>query len=303
MNLSWNQFEILVRIERAQDKKHPQRELAKELDVSLGIINRTLQELLTMELIQSVGSGIYNVTLKGYEWLEPHRVKKAVFLAAGFGSRLVPITLNTPKPLILVHGKRLIETLLDAVLDAGIEDITIVRGYLGEQFDVLRKKYPMIKFIENPGYNEANNISSALLVKDMLANAYVLESDLLLYHPEVIRKYEYSSNYLGMKVERTDDWCFHTNKKGVITKLSVGGENCHHMFGISYWNKEDAAKMAKDIETVYQMPGGKEKYWDEVALRECMDHYQIMVKPVQKDDIIEIDTFNELKQIDPIYKA
>ncbi len=34
-----------------------------------------------------------------------------------------------------------------------------------------------------------------------------------------------------------------------------------------------------------------------------MDHYQIMVKPVHKGDIIEIDTFNELKQIDPIYKA
>ncbi len=303
MNLTWNQFEVLVRIERAQDKKYTQRELAKALDVSLGVINRTLQELCTMELIQTIASGHYQVSLKGYEWLEPHRVKRAIFLAAGFGSRLVPITLNTPKPLILVHGKRLIETLLDAVLDAGIEDITIVRGYLGEQFDVLLKKYPTIKFIENPRYNEANNISSAVLVKDLLANAYVLESDLLLYHSEVIRKYEYTSNYLGMKVDRTDDWCFHTNKKGMITKLSVGGENCHHMFGISYWNKEDAVQMATDIETVYQMPGGKEKYWDEVALRECMDHYQIMVKPVHKGDIIEIDTFNELKQIDPIYKA
>ena len=43
MNLTWNQFEVLVRIERAQDKKHTQRELAKALDVSLGVINRTLQ--------------------------------------------------------------------------------------------------------------------------------------------------------------------------------------------------------------------------------------------------------------------
>ena len=85
---------------------------------------------------------MYDVTLKGYEVLEPYRVKKAIFLAAGFGSRMVPITLNTPKPLVLVHGKRIIETLLDAVVEAGIEDITIVRGYLGEQFDVLLHKYP-----------------------------------------------------------------------------------------------------------------------------------------------------------------
>lgn len=302
MNLTLNQFEVLVRIEHAQDQKHTQRDLAKALDLSLGVVNKTLTELQELELIKPQENSKYTVTLKGYEWLEPHRVKKAIFLAAGFGSRMVPITLNTPKPLVLVHGKRIIETLLDAVLAAGIEDITIVRGYLGEQFDVLLKKYPMIKFIENPGYNEANNISSAYLIKDMMANAYVLESDLLLYNPEVIRKYEYSSNYLGMKVDRTDDWCFFT-KKGYISKLAVGGEDCHHMFGISYWNKEDAEKMAVDIEKVYNMPGGKEKYWDEVALRECIDHYQILVKPVHKGDIVEIDTFNELKQIDPIYKA
>lgn len=86
-------------------------------------------------------------------------------MAAGFGSRLVPVTLNTPKPLILVHGKKIIETLLDAVIEAGIQDITIVRGYLGEQFDVLLKKYPMIKFVSNPIYNESNNISSAYAIK------------------------------------------------------------------------------------------------------------------------------------------
>lgn len=136
---------------------------------------------------------------------------------------MVPITLNTPKPLVLVHGKRIIETLLDAVVAAGIEDITIVRGYLGEQFDVLLHKYPKIKFIENPLYNETNNISSAYLIKDMMEGAYVLESDLLLYNPEIIRKYEYATNYCGIKVDVTDDWCFHT-KKGYITKLGVGGK-------------------------------------------------------------------------------
>lgn len=302
MNLTLNQFEVLVRIEHEQDVKHTQRALAKELDLSLGVINKTLSELIELELIKVQDNSLYTVTLKGYEWLEPHRVRKAIFIAAGFGSRLVPITLNTPKPLIMVHGKKIIESLLDAVVDAGIEDITVVRGYLGEQFDCLLNKYPHIKFIENQIYNEANNISSAYLIKDMLANAYVFESDLMLYNPKIIRKYEYSSNYLGMKVDVTDDWCFYT-KGGYISKLAVGGNDCFHMFGISYWNKEDAAKMSYDIEKVFKMPGGKEKYWDEVALRECMDNYKIIVKPVHKGDIVEIDTFNELKQIDPIYNV
>ena len=302
MNLTSLEFEILVKIERNRDVKFSQRELAKDLSVSTGTINKTIKDLLVKELIISEETSKYELTLKGYEWLEPYRVKKAIFMAAGFGSRMVPVTLNTPKPLIQVHGKRIIETLLDAVLDAGIQDITIVRGYLGEQFDVLLNRYPMIKFVENPIYNEANNISSAYVVKNMLENAYVLESDLVLYNKDIIRKYEYSSNYTGMKVDITDDWCFET-KNGVITKVKVGGKDVHHMFGISYWNKEDAQKMSVDISEVFHSPGGKEKYWDEVSLKECINHYQIMVRPVQKGDVVEIDTFNELKQIDPIYNV
>lgn len=301
-NLTLDQFEILTSIERRQDQKITQRSLAEECEISLGKINKIIEELTELELIKILDNSKYTVTLKGYEWLEPYRVKKAIFMAAGFGSRMVPVTLNTPKPLIKVHGKRIIETLLDAVLDAGITDITIVRGYLGEQFDLLLKKYPMIKFVENPIYNESNNISSAYAIRDMLANAYVLESDLVLYNESVIRKYEYTTNYLGMKVDRTDDWCFET-KKGYITKVKVGGENVHHMFGISYWTKEDAAKMELDIAKVFSMPGGRERYWDEVALRECIDNYKVLVRPVHKGDLIEIDTYNELKQIDQIYNV
>lgn len=302
MNLTLNQFEVLVIIEQNQNSKISQREVAKRLDVSLGVVNKAINELVENEMLSSKSNSHYEVTLKGYEILEPYRVKKAVFMAAGFGSRMVPITLNTPKPLILVHGKRLIETLLDAVVAVGIQDITIIRGYLGEQFDVLLKKYPMIKFVENPLYNEANNISSAYLARHLFENAYVFESDLYLYNPSIIRKYEYSSNYLGMKVDMTDDWCFYT-KKGYINKIAVGGKDCHHMFGISYWTKEDGYKLVDDIDAVYHSPGGKERYWDEVALRDCIDNYKVRVKPIHEGDIIEIDTFNELKAIDPIYKV
>ena len=302
MSFTLNQFEVLTFIERKQDAKLTQRDISQKCSLSLGGVNKVLAELQELELVKAQEDSKYEVTLKGYEWLEPYRVKKAIFMAAGFGSRMVPVTLNTPKPLIQVHGKKIIETLLDAVLAVGITDITIVRGYLGEQFDLLLKKYPMIKFVENSIYNEANNISSAYVVRDMLANAYVLESDLLLYNKEIIRKYEFTTNYMGMPVERTDDWCFET-KKGYITKVKVGGENVHHMFGISYWTRDDAEKMEKDIEKVFKSPGGRERYWDEVALRECIDNYKVWVREVEKGDIVEIDTYNELKQIDSIYNV
>ena len=302
MNLTLNQFEVLTFMEREQEHKLTQRDISKGTRFSLGTVNTILQEITDLELIKVLDEGKYTVTLKGYEWLKPYRVHKAIFMAAGFGSRMVPVTLNTPKPLIKVHGKRIIETLLDAVLEAGITDITIVRGYLGEQFDLLLKKYPMIKFVDNPLYNEANNISSAHVIRDMLCNAYVLESDLVLYNPKIIRKYEYTTNYTGIPVDVTDDWCFET-KKGYITKVKVGGKNVEQMVGISYWTKEDGEKMEKDIEKVFSSPGGKERYWDEVALKECKENYNVWVREVEKVDIIEIDTYNELKQIDPVYNV
>lgn len=295
MDLTFNQFEILTIIEREKEKLC-QRKLAKLSKLSLGTVNKTITFLQENDLIDSD----YSITKNGLKKLEPYRVKRAIFLAAGFGSRMVPITLNTPKPLVLVNGKRIIETLLDAVVAAEIPEIVIVTGYLGEQFEVLLKKYPNIKIIENKLYNEANNISSAFLIRDMLQNSYVLESDLVLYNPNLIRKYEYGSNFLGKYVDVTDDWCFET-KNGIIIKQKVGGYNCFQMYGISYYTQKDGKQLSKDIASVYNMPGGKEKYWDQVPLDVCKQNYKISVRECQENDIIEIDTFNELKKIDKIY--
>ena len=295
MKLTYNEFEVLTTIERSK-KKLPQREIANYTNLSLGTVNKIISELESKKLIDSNGM----ITKKGLEELEPYRVKRVIFLAAGFGFRLVPITLNTPKPLVRVNGKKIIETLLDAVVDAEIPEIIIVTGYLNEQFEVLSKKYPNIKFVVNDKYNEANNISSAYLVRDKFENAYVLESDLYLYNSGLIRKYEYYSNFLGFSVDRTDDWCFET-KGNVITKEKIGGCNCYQMCGISYYDDVDGKKIRNDLEEVYNMPGGKEKYWEQVMLDVKKDNYKIHVRECNKGDIIEIDTFNELKAIDKSY--
>ena len=139
-----------------------------------------------------------------------------------------------------------------------------------------------------------------MCARHLMQRAYVLEADLVLFNPELIRKYQYSSNFLGVPVKSTDDWCFET-KNGIITKLKVGGTNCHHVFGISYWNDTDGAKLYEDIKLVYEMPGGRERYWDQVALEYCQSNYKVEVRECTFDDIVEIDTFSDLKKVDPTY--
>lgn len=297
MKLTYNEFEILVCIEK-EKRILSQREISKITNLSLGTVNKTISYLLANKLIDENNI----ITKKGLEELEPYRVKRAIFLAAGFGSRLVPITLNTPKPLVLVNGKKIIETLLDAVVKAEIPEIIIITGYLNEQFEILLKKYPNIKFIYNEKYNEANNISSAYLVRGMFSNSYVLESDLYLYNQNLIRKYEYHSNFLGFKVDRSDDWCLET-KNGIITKEKVGGLDCYQMCGISYYDAKDGKQIETDIEEVFMSPGGKEKYWEQVMLDVKKSNYKIYLRECKKEDIIEIDTFNELKAIDKTYNV
>ena len=290
------QFDVLVYLE-AKTTAVSQREIAKETGISVGSVNKIISEFTESGLVDGG-----KITDKGIQALEPYRVKRAVFIAAGFGSRLVPITLNTPKPLVRVKGVRIIDTLLDAVVAAGIKEIYLVRGYLGEQFDQLIHKYPNIKFIDNTVYNECNNISSAYIARDLIGGSYVFEADLLLYNPKLITKYQYASNYLGVPTARTDDWCFFTDSNGIIKQLGVGGVDCHHMYGLSYWTEADGARLAGHIAEVFEnVPGGKEKYWDEVALRHYIDEYKIYARECTFDDIIEIDTFNELKKIDPNY--
>lgn len=294
MELSRKQFEILEALV-SSDVSLTQRDLEKQVNQSLGTINKVMKELTELGYVENG-----DITNKGVEALEPYRAKRAVFIAAGFGSRMVPITFNTPKPLVRVHGVRIIDHLIDACLEAGINEIYIVRGYLAEQFDQLLYKYPMIKFLENPVYNEANNISSSLVARHMLSNAYVFEADLLISNPAIIKKYHYTSDFLAIKKDRTDDWCFEV-EDGVIVEEKVGGENCWQMVGISYWNESDGNKLSDDISTVYSSPGGKERYWEQVPLVYCKDHYAVEVRECFDEDIVEIDTFNELKQIDKTY--
>ena len=294
MELTRKQFDILVALASSKTSL-TQREIEKITKYSLGTINKTMKELVELGY---VAEG--TITGNGITALEPYRARRAIFIAAGFGSRLVPLTFNTPKPLVRVHGTRMIDTLIDACLAAGINEIYIVRGYLAEQFDQLLYKYPMIKFLENPIYNEANNISSALVARYMLSNAYVFEADLLISNPKIIKKYHYTSDFLAIRKDRTDDWCFEV-KDGIIVQEKVGGENCWQMVGVSYWSEADGHKLSQDIADVYATPGGKERYWEQVPLVYRKENYAVEIAECFDEDIVEIDTFRELKAIDKTY--
>ena len=68
-----------------------------------------------------------------------YKVERAIIMAAGFGSRMSPLTLETPKPLVKVNGTRMIDTVIRGLHENGIYEIYVVVGYLKEQFYSLRQ--------------------------------------------------------------------------------------------------------------------------------------------------------------------
>lgn len=301
MELTRCEFEVLRYLEREGEGLYPIRRLSDELCVSGTAVTSSLDRLRGAGLIEADGECL-RATAKGLEALEPYRVKRAVILAAGFGSRMMPATADRPKPMVTVNGVRIIDTLLDALLAVGIREITVIGGYRFEKLGELREKYPSVRLIENRDYASTNNISSALLSFDTLhGGCYLCEADLYISDPRIITKYQYASNILGSYSLETDDWCFRMHD-GCLTDYKKGGTFCYNYYGISYWTAEDCEKLKRDFVEVYDSPGGRDVFWEFVPFVLRKENYRVEIRPCRKQDIMEIDNYYELAQLDRSYR-
>ena len=228
---------------------------------------------------------------------DPYIAERAIVLAAGRGERMRPLTDEMPKPMVRVDGRRIIDTLLAALVAADIPEIYVVRGYLGEKFDALKEEYPTLHFIDNPHWHEANNISSLLAAGDLVENAFVVEGDLFLQNPSLLSREQQGTNYLAIPVKETTDWCFFPDEAGVIRRMAVGGTDCWKMVGISYWTTEDGRNLAQSIRRLYETPGGAARYWDEAALSADIEDFSVHVRACTAEDVQEIDTLAELETL------
>ena len=296
------EFELLTYIEKNGEVTHEMRTLSDTLKISGNTIKNCLETLTTEGLI-SEADKILKITDKGLEALEPYRVTKAVVMAAGFGSRMMPATSDRPKPLVTVNGVRILDTLLDALVGVGITDITVVRGYKKERFDDLLTKYPFLKLVDNDIYDQTNNISSAMAVLDSIDTCYLCEADLYITNPEIITKYQYASNILGSYSLETDDWSFQLDDNGHIINYQKGNKYCWNYYGISFWTKEDSAKMRSDFKQVYEEEeGGRDYFWEFIPLVLRKEKYAVEIRQCNKSDIMEIDNYYELAELDPSYR-
>ena len=230
------------------------------------------------------------------------KVKRAIIMAAGYGTRLRPITLSTPKPLIKVNGIRMIESVIEALLKNDIREIYVVTGYLAEKFDFLEEKYPEVTLIYNPYYSKYNNISSLYVARDHLKDVIILDGDQIIKNDKILNPNFEKSGYNCVWSEKyTDEWLLQVEKNTIVSCSRNGGEKGWRLYSISRWNQEDGQKLKADLEYQFEVEKNYDIYWDDVALFCSPQNYDLGIREMNLDDVIEIDTIDELSLVDKSY--
>ncbi len=265
-----------------------QRILAEEAGHSLGVVNRSLKELIKAGYLNEA----ICPTAKAVSEYKNKIPKRAIILAAGFGMRMVPINTEMPKGLLEVNGEPLIERIIKQLHEVGIQEIYIVVGFMKEKYEYLMDEYG-VELVVNPDYAAKNNLHSLRLVKEHLENAYIVPCD-IWYDRNPFHRHELYSWYMVSDLVENESNVRVNRKMELVTVPENVGGNA--MIGISYLTKEDADTVSARIEELCKKPQHDGSFWEEALYNK--DRMIVAARVVHSADVVEINTYEQLREID-----
>lgn len=265
-----------------------QRILSEETGLSIGIVNQSLRSLNEDGFID----GGMNLTGKARKLFAEKKPRNAVILAAGFGMRMVPINLSTPKALLEVKGERLIERLIDQLHETGVNKITVVVGFMKEAFEYLIDEKG-VELVVNDQYSVRNNLYSLGLVRDKISNTYIVPGDIWCADNPFNSNELYSWYMVSEENDDLSDVRVNRKKQLVRVKDSEPGNK---MIGISYITKEDAGRLTAAVKALMDSGRYELSFWEE-ALYEG-DRMTVNCRLVSTEAAVEINTYEQLRELD-----
>ena len=265
-----------------------QRILSETSGHSLGVVNKSLKRLISLSYLDEY----VHLTGKAFDMFSHNAPKNAIILAAGFGMRMVPINMTTPKALLQVNGERLIDRLIKQLHEVEITDITVVVGFMKDSFEYLIDEYG-ISLVYNPDYSSFNNIHSLKLAVEKIDNTYIVPCDIWCDRNPFRRNELYSWYMVSDLIDEGSD--VRINRKMELVKIGsgVGGNS---MIGISYLTGGEAETVRKKINAFAADHEYDDQFWEE-ALYEN-DRMIVRARVVHSADVVEINTYEQLRDLD-----
>lgn len=221
-------------------------------------------------------------------------VRNAIILAAGYGMRMVPADREIPKGLLEVYGEPLIERLIKQLQEVGISEIYVVVGYKKEKFEYLIKRYG-VKLIFNAEYAEKNSLYSLKAAAGYLSDSYIIPCDVWCKR-NLFRRQESGSWYMvGSLMDKES--LVRMDSSGELVLVPKGNSG-NTMIGISYLAKEQAAVVRDKMTALCRENGNAELLWEEALLNRTENKMMIQSKLVDAEDVVEINTYEQLRELD-----
>ena len=116
---------------------------------------------------------------------------KAIILSAGQGRRLLPLTADTPKCAVRIHGKSMVEWQIDELIKAGINEILVVLGFRADRVEELladRYGFGSVRTLYNPFFSLADNLGTCWVARAEMNEDFLLLNGDTLFDSEVLRR-------------------------------------------------------------------------------------------------------------------
>ena len=138
--------------------------------------------------------------------------------------------------------------------------------------------------------------------REYLKTSIVIDGDQLIKNTNIIKTEIDKSGYACYYVpNETNEWLLTLDEDKVVSCSRTGGENGYELKGLSYWTNTDSDKLRRLVKEEYES-GKTNIYWDDVALFERKGEIELYGYKINKGDIVEIDSLDELKIMDEKYK-
>lgn len=242
-----------------------------------------------------------DLTPKGREILQAHKVDNAIILAAGMSSRFVPLNFEKPKGLLNVKGEILIERQIRQLREKGIEEIVVVVGHMKERFEYLIEEYNVI-LVPTEDYADKNNHASVYAAREYLKNSIITSSD-LYFTENIFQAYAYDAYYCTVYISgKTAERGIETNEDDKFIK-TMYGDKCYDIWvtlGYAFFSKRFSDNFIEIMKDEFYLPETANKFWADIQDAH-LDKLYMYAKRCDTNVIYEFDSLEELRNFDAQY--